>query len=423
MKTKRMLLAVAVAVSSTVFVAAAPGVSAAPEPYPFMEAWPTCGSSAEEYCVESLDFTPPGGETQSIDDPGNTMQSSHPYVRFFDQRGMGVGFPMLGFVIQNPTSGSIGVGTNDGLDDGTYRFVVRIADFDPTVFISSGLVDDYEITRGDDGYWTADITISPKVWAGAGPSLVNVCNGRFGNWPTECETAGMATKRYISGAFVTIDQGLDTTEARGMWIATNAVGFQFPQFNVADRSVSAVAVGPHYLPTDYAEDCVAEGLETDDTGKCLTPAHYVTYMPFKTIAALLNMPIDIVKAYITGDAMTAEVEGEVVRNFDVDAEQFGIRVDLNLEHYSKPNPKIKFKAIKTLKAGTASSRTNFITVPQGFTLSSFSFGKMSSRGLCTQQFSAIKAAANKTGFCVVNWSYMKPGSRTISKKSAIRIIR
>ena len=137
----------------------------------------------------------------------------------------------------------------------------------------------------------------------------------------------------------------------------------------------------------------------------------------------LIMPVGIVKAYITGDAITAEVEGNPVNNFQVDAEQFGITVDLNLQHYSKPNPKIKFKAIKTLKAGTASSRTNFTTVPQGASLTSFSFGKMSSRNLCTQQFSAIRAAANKTGFCVVNWSYKKPGSRTISKKTAIRIIR
>ena len=422
MKIGKLVTAIAIAVSGTVL--SAPQIaSAVPERYDPMVPWPTCGSADEEYCVESLEFTAPSGSPVAIDDPGNTNQFSHTYVRFFDQRMPGSMFlPMLGFVIQNPTNGSTGEGTNDGLDEGTYRIVVRIADFDPTVFIASGLVESYRITRGDDGYWTADMTITPKVWAGPGPDLLNTCNGRGGNWPSACETAGMATKRYISGAFVTIDQGLDTAEARGMWISTNAVGFQFPQFNVSDRSVSAVAVGPHYLPTDYSEDCAAEGLESGAGGKCLTPAHYVAYMPFKTIGALLNMPVDIVKAYITGDAITAEVEGSPVNNFQVDAEQFGITVDLNLQHYSKPNPKIKFKAIKTLKAGTSSVRTNFISVPAGATNVKLSFTKQSSAGLCSQQGTSIRAAANKTGFCVVSWSYRKSG-RNVTKRTAIKIVR
>lgn len=436
MKLRRALLATSIAVSGTI-IAAAPSSVNALDRHPYMEAWPSCTRVNEEYCVESLSIAIDGGATDTYTTEATNSDAGHPYVRFFDQRmdfmptGM---LPMLGYSILDNRYGSTGSGTNDGIAQGEYHLVVRIGDFDPTVFISSGEISDYTITKGPDNYWTIDVTMTPTPFGGpsATQSMAGDCTGRIEGpsgtvaWPSACETAGSATKRELHGGVVTIDQGLDATEARGMWVATNSVGFQFPQFNMQDRSISATVVGPHYLPVGYAEDCAAEGLESGDGGKCLTPAHYSTYVPFKAIAAFLGngMTVDIVKSYISGDALTAEVEGDPFGGFTVVVDDNGIMVDMNLTHFSKPNPKIKFKAIKTLKAGTLSNRSTFVTVPGGATVTEFKVLKQTPSGVCSTSGASVKATSGKTGYCVISVKYKKAGStRIIAKKTAIRIIR
>ena len=97
---------------------------------------------------------------------------------------------------------------------------------------------------------------------------------------------------------------------------------------------------------------------------------------------------------------------------------------MNIAHYSKPNPKIKFKTLKTLKAGKSAARTTFITLPRGATLTDFKVTKASSTGLCAKSGTSVKAASNKSGTCVFTWKYKRAGStQVITKKTAIKVIR
>ena len=383
--------------------------------------WPVCVEATDQYCLEGLTITPPGGEERDVDTPTSGGYSEPWVVVSSYENNMGwiniaVAFykDLVGF----PTSG-----TEEGIDEGVYGIRIRLGSYIPSYLLAQGLVQDFKTSVSEDGNRTVEMSLSPKLVAR--PGSPGIACGGFTNLPPECETASAAVKNYLQVTLMMVPETEPlANQTRDIWISTNASSFTHPTFNIDERSVSAMASGPHYLPVDYSENCAAEDLESDGTGKCLTPAFYVTYIPFKTISFLTNVPIEILKSFISEDAIRAEVAGEVARNIDLVVSDSGITVDLNIRHFSQPNPKIKFKAIKTLKAGTTSSRTNFITVPQGASLTSFSFGKMSSRGLCTQQFSTIKAATNKRGFCVVNWSYKKAGSRqTISKKTAIRIIR
>lgn len=391
----------------------------------FSNPFPACTSDAQESCVELLEFTAPGGTPQVISDPTDTTQSSHPYIRIFDQGSMPGMLPMLGYSILDNRSGSTGSGTNDGLPQGTYRIVVRIGDFDPTVFISSGVVDSYTVTKGADSNWTIDATMTPHAFAGPSFDKSMTCNGQPTGWPTECETAGSATRRDIHGGVVSMTLGPIAATARGMWIATNAVGFQFPTISATTRSISAGVVGPHFLPSDYSTDCAADGLASA-YGKCLTPAHYSAYVPFTVIASFLGVTVDMVKAFITSDAMTAEAYSSTYSDFSIAVGDAGIAVDMNIDHFSRPNPKIKFKALKTVKAGKSASRSSLISVPKGATVTEFKIVKTSSAGLCTKNTSGtlVTAAARKTGTCVLTWKYKKSGSRTVvSKKTAIRVVR
>lgn len=432
MKFMRTALAVAIGATAVVMISGSQQVSALDRRDPFTP-WPAC-SGAMQYCVETLQFTPPGGEAVTYENPAS-MGSGEPYVNFFDQRMDGGDpslLPMLGYSLINPFSGGGMEGTNDGLEDGTYRMVVRVGDFDPTVFLSSGFVDEYSVTQGEDGYWTLDATMRPGVFAG--PEIPpmgqpNPCN--FMTWPVDpCDYAVVGTRRDIHGGVVEMtgsagDVNFDEREdLRGMWIATNAFTFNFPTVNVDDRSFSATAIGSHYLPSDYG-NCAEQGLESED-GLCVNPAHYVTYITYRAIAKLMNMPVEIVKAYITEDAMTTEVDSKAFRNFDVIVGEDGITVDLQIEHFSAPNPKIKLKAVKTLKAGAKAARTSYFNLPGNAKVTEFSIGRQTSKNLCTSvdKGKSVRAASDKRGYCVLTIKY-KVGTkpRVLTKKTAIRVVR
>ena len=201
MKMRNVFVAASVFTAVSLF---APAVESPVTAFGMPEYFASCGTALQENCVELLEYTPQGGETTEIADPTNMSNSDHIYVGAFvqDTSGCPQCFPMLSFNILSATNGSSGSGTNEGVPSGSYRLVLRVNTFDPTVLLSFGPVIDYTATKDEQNHWTIDVTMSTTVFGGPSNDQIVNCSGR--TWGTECDNAGQATKNYVGGSLVTI---------------------------------------------------------------------------------------------------------------------------------------------------------------------------------------------------------------------------
>jgi len=431
----------------TALIAAQPPASALDRP-PSGEAWSMCSEEVADYCVELLQYTPTGGETLTYDDA--TYSTSHPFITVSDQRTEMTeshGLPStLMWGIANPEFYDVYDGrsypnmelnpgrpeTIEGLPAGTYRTVLRIGDFDPTLFRTSGFMENYSIISRANDLWSVDVSMRPSVATGPGnvvPPAVGACDSS--NWTQLgdfCETAVGAAKGALYGDFYQFGDEMTWpnidkfNDFRGMWVATNAVAASIPIVNVSDRSIRVIMLGTHLLPADYG-DCEEQGL-TSDGDRCVTPAHYSAFIPFRLLAKLADMPVDIAKEYFSKDALSVQVEAKAVSDFAVDVDVNGITVDPNLKHYSQPNPKFTVKPPKSLKAGKTGDRSDYFTLPKNAKITDFSVGRQTTKKLCSvvDKGKSVAAAQGKTGYCVVTVKYkVGTSSKVLTKKTAIKI--
>jgi len=455
----------------------ASSVAAAGEDPPLRDNyWPECTEAEEQYCVELLQFTPPGGSTVTYEHPttGYDPYSDLPWVDVIDGRGLdreeGTPVPnFMTFEIQNFQMWGTDGQREEGLEEGEYRVVLRTGTFDPTFFSTKGLLDDYQISKVN-SYWRIDATMTPALiperFGRAG------CNGITWKTNPDCEYALSSYERGITGTVFMItneDEGMEdlvaagysSNDLRGIWRSSNALITLLPEFNWEQGSINAVAFGPHYLPDRWATDwwapdgprsaqtCEQQGLlgepdmrdrTVDDQGDpiepqydeegnriyrelCLTPARDVTYLPFKALTALSRIPVDIVKDYFSKDAVTATVEGKIKKNISIVIGEDGVTIDFKLEHFSLANPKLKVKKPMSLKGGDKLRYDKiFTTLPKNATFKSLTIIHKKQKGTCsivgTGKF--VEVAKSKSGFCSLKIEY-KSGSKVFVKTTVITV--
>lgn len=358
-------------VSSVAVVATDVGVVHAALTYPTaMSSFPVCLTDDAEFCVETLEFTPDGGTKKVIANPINNAFPSDPgdpwigafisgtYSGASGPAGYGGVFPSLSINFYGPgamrAEGNLNA-TLDGIDKGLYRVVLRTGDYDPSYLLLSGEHVDYSVTRGDDGYFTVDLSARPTPYAAVvvmngDQTELNACQAA--NWVTNCE-ANSAYRNYLLVSMVMAPAAQRET-LRGTWIATNASTFSMGQVNFLTGEFKVNAAGPHYLPDDFGEIDTT----TDLSGRKLNPAHFEMFIPYETIADVvskvagipitvsmvklyLSKPDNVIQGTIKEVAGSAVVEKAQTLSFSI--EETGILVDFNLTHFSAPNPKIKLR--------------------------------------------------------------------------------
>ena len=117
-----------------------------------------CSTADQEFCIEGLWFTSVGGSETAITAPATQGSEAWVQAGFYQGAYTGPGttpastglMPILNAIVYNPT-GFPGSSVQDGLVAGTYRFRIRLGDFDPTYTVIQGDARTQAVVRGADG--------------------------------------------------------------------------------------------------------------------------------------------------------------------------------------------------------------------------------------------------------------------------------
>jgi hypothetical protein len=363
----KRFLAVLALVAGGLVCAPAP-VAALTYPTPFSY-FPVCSTADQEFCIEKFEFTATGGAKQDLTSGAGTVDSSRIYLETFVSQpysgpsgsaGQGGLFPALSVNYQYIPGTSWSTPTRpptvDGVPEGTYRSVVRIGDYDPSLLFLTGKFDAYSVIKGADGYFTVDVTSRPAATASAvelngSRATLDACEA--GNWVTNCES-NMATRRTN---FFSMMMSADATQRdflRGTWVSTNASVFSLGKIDLVSGVFDVTAKGPHYVPTDFG----IPGL-TQENGRELAPAFFEMSVTYPAIAKMLSqvagkeVTVEMAKQALadpskifegTIDEATAGQVTEKLQQLTMTVGDSGLRVNFNLTHFSAPNPTLKVKS-------------------------------------------------------------------------------
>lgn len=420
---KKFLMVGAILLSLVSLTQAEQEVSAALQ----QSSWPSCRTEAQVECVESLSYTTASG-TFSATDPGGELpplapmvQRTHPYVTVIPANPSDPS-STLNFVLVNPLSREIAPNVRNGLEDGTYSFVIRLGAFDPT---QTGLsADPVSVTTAQrqDGTFTLSVVAKPKprvmVMSAASDAAC-----KSNDWTCDGESGIV---RNISGFVFQNLIPANRPLFRGMWIATNASAFSAPIVSVLERKVSAKVAGPHTVPPGFPT--------TDlkiENGKGVNPAFYKFYLPYSVLEAMLSMAPAEIRNRITPEMVKAVItEAGTQKNQPVTlvSDEKGMTVDLGITHYSAPNPEVTFnspaatatpsqsltplRTTKTFAKGKHYAMSSLVSVPAGHRVSKIVISA-SSRSVCA--VSGTRVQMKKKGVCSF--------SVTTTKKAAKKVIK
>ena len=381
------------ALAVTAGTASSAGALTYPTPNPnssgLSELFQECQTADQEFCVELLEFTPTNGTKRQIADPVVPIEQRYtgtdPNISVFLQGSYSgpASVSMSNMVVLNvnfdqgmdtmqpypPTGGTI-----KGLADGTFRFVIRTGDFDPSYMMLIGRYDAYTVTKGADGYFTVDVTVRPTplamVMGESANSRIAIDKCEANLWVKDCDS-NFASRSQIMASFMMHPSAGDRDATRGMWLASNASTFQMGDMNVASGTIAVTAKGPHYVPADFG----VPGL-TQENGRELNPAYFEIGMPLTMIAKSLSamtqttVTVEQVKTFLADPSklMTGTIKEapagaaaavDKVQQLGVTVGDTSIRVNFNLTHFSAPNPTLKITNPAT--SGTTGSTTGGTT--------------------------------------------------------------
>lgn len=374
---KRFLGGVAALVAATCIMSV-PSVSvgAAGLSYPLPGTdFPVCATADQEFCIETFEFTPTNGAKQNLTASAtDTSSQTSPFLNVqlspgqaytgpSGATGMGGMFPSLS-INYTYIPGILYSGTQpttlDGIQDGAYRTVLRIGDYDPSYLFITGKHSAYTVTKGTDGYFTVDVTVTPtpvaKVVAmfnGVTNDETPINNCNTGNWVTNCEP-NQAFRRYALSSFSMAGDAAQRELLRGTWIATNASVFSLGKVDFTSGVFDVTAKGPHYVPTDFG----VPGL-TPENGRELNSAFFEMYVTLPTVAKMLTqlagkeVTVENAKKALedpskifegTIDEVQAGQVTKKLQQLTMTVGDSGLRVNFNLTHFSAPNPSLKVKS-------------------------------------------------------------------------------
>lgn len=353
---KRIVLAICVTVIAghvAPFTASTTG--AATLTYPALNSnFPACTTADQEFCVESLSFTPDGGATVNIADPATASQTDvnkpYLYAGFFFSAytgptttadGTGLMPTMNANVLNNAESRSTSP-IRDGIAAGTYTYRFRTGDYDPTYVVVQGDWVNHVVEKGADGYFTVEVTARPLTFLTVG---ANVGKCLAGNWKTDCE-GDSAIRRWLGGAFVMHQNSATRDISRGTAISTTA-SYIKPSAPAADGSgigakQSLTVAGPHFVPDGFLTSGKTEN------GRYLNPAVYKMFLPYAATVrslALANIQTteEKIKEYLkTSSIFSGTILNEagvrVQKDLTVTDTGKGVLINFNLDTFSAPNP-------------------------------------------------------------------------------------
>jgi hypothetical protein len=355
-----------VVLASSVFVSGT-GASVQALTSPGTSNFPLCATDGQEFCIQKFEFTPTGGTLREVT-PLNGFNYDDVNVRanfpndFTGPNGtpedgmlgpLSLNFDDIGS-FQNST-------TKDGLRDGVYHVIVRTGDFDPSQMTVIGEFVSYSVVQGTDGYFTIDLTAKPKPIARVvaivnngviDDSLIASCETQ--KWVGTCK-ANDAHRLYLNVSFSMFSDVAYRAAIRGSWITTNASTTQISYDRIAQGEFNVLAKGPHYVPADF----VAGEVSTD----VLNPAYFEEFLPYPMISKIMSsmsgqeITAAMAKDYLTESTTAAtsvmtgsisvstsgETPVDTPRELILTPDASGVRVNFNLDHFSAPNPSLKFK--------------------------------------------------------------------------------
>lgn len=336
--SRKILLTVAVLAAGL----AAPAGRAAAFDLPAL--WPSCANAAQSACVETLTRTAPDGTVTTYAQPGGDGGDVHVAAYRLSIAGPSGTLELLNFELTDPADPVLGAGSYVGLDAGTYRFVLRLGTFDPSVTALSAHGASIAWQK-QDGNFVLTVTATPAPHIGViGADEYAACVAD--SWAC---TGSVGVQRAISGVVVQHPDAAERDTVRGVLITTNASYFSSPKIDLANRTISVDAAGPHYVPASYPTD----GL-TSEAGKALNPAFYAAHVPYRVVQAMLDRAPEQLKGYLTADTVKARIAQAGTMSDQpimVSVDDDGVTVDLGLTHFSAPNPEIRFLATDPAGAG------------------------------------------------------------------------
>ena len=249
-----------------------------------------------------------------------------------------------------------------GLDDGVYRVKVRLGDFDPTYAIIWADPSSYTVTKGDDGYFTLDMTFDPIPYLGVNNATTCVSL----KWGTGCE-AESTYRNYMFTTLAMAGNTVNREKMRGWWLATNATRFTLlpPTVDLANKEVkqSFSVAAPHYVPVAF-EPYSSGAMEGT---REMYPVLYKMFAPYtgiiQNVKSLTGVDVDktIIDNYVStpGRLFKGTIQSptgaEVDQVITVTPQTEGLLIDFDIDHYSAPNPALRVvdpgRARSTLKNG------------------------------------------------------------------------
>lgn len=388
--------------------------------------WSACSVGQVEYCVELLEHTV-NGSTQSYGAAAQPQGEapSGPAVRVMTVSAGG--FVTLNAQITTPELFTHSSGVATGLDDGVWRIVIRTGTFDPTLMGIQAQPVDVSVEKESDGTFRIDVSAQPAPLVGVdGPSFVSCAQS---NWGASCEPT-VAIVRNISLVAATHPGAPERDAVRGSWIATNASMFSSPTINMAARSISAQAAGPHYVPVGFpTTGLVAEG------ERHLNPGFYKAFVPWSVLTVMLDRVPAELKTLVTPDKVKATIAEQASRldvSVTLSATDAGLAVTLPVTHFSAPNPQIVFSALtnpagstttttptatkpSVYRKGKSATVTSIVKVPKGFKVSRV---VTSTKKVCTASGSKVKfVGKGKCTFAVTS----KKGRKVVTTKKTVTV--
>lgn len=406
--------------------------------------WPKCTTTEQVECVESLSHTSTAGTITEYENPGEggtgiTVRVSITEISGSLPPGMdATALRTLNYELTDTANPVLGAGVFDGLPDGTYRFRLRLGSFDPTLTSIAGdpIAISWEKRSGGD--FVLDITAKPKPFVTM-IGFANIQQCMSSSWACAGE---VGVKRAIAGA---VNQHPTTSErekVRGIWIATNASSFSSPRIDIANKKITTQAAGPHTVPDGFPLD----GL-TLEGGKGLNPGFYKAFVPYGVLQAMLDKAPAELRSFITPETVKAKIaEAGATKDQPVAvvSDNKGVTIDLQITHFSAPNPEITFStpstpatttpstpattaptssstssSSKTLKVGKRLAGSALVKAPKGFKVVSVTVSKSSSK-VCTARGTTVQA--KKTGKCSFTVT-MRKGKTAKRASGSITVVR
>jgi len=423
----------------------ASSANAATLTYPALNAsFPSCTTTDQEFCVESLSFTPDGGTPTQVTEPATSSQSdtSKPYLNagfFFsaytgpstNADGTGL-LPTMNANLFNNSGFPRSAAIRDGLAEGTYTYRLRTGDFDPTYVVIQGDWINHTVEKGADGYFTLEVTARPLTFLSVSS---NIGKCLASNWKTDCE-GETATRRWLGGAFVMHGNAQTRDVSRGTAISTTAsyIRPSAPAANGPEAKQRLTVAGPHFVPDGFLTSGKTEN------GRYLNPAVYKMYLPYAATVrslALANITTteDGIKKYLA-DPKNSIYSGTIVneagitvkKGLTVTAMEKGVLVNFNLDTFSAPNPTLymsnpdrvrttatsgaAISPLRAVKKGQKVSRTTLLGASPGTKI-----GTTTSKSpkVCSIAGSTVRALKAGTCNLSVTISTMSGGKAVLSK--------